>query len=39
MGKGKKSIKRLSMKQMAEKLAELFSSQPDKVLSFKDIFR
>ena len=27
------------MKQMAEKLAELFSSQPDKVLSFKDIFR
>lgn len=39
MGKGKKGGKRLTKKQLAPKLEELFASNPGKTLSFKDIFR
>ena len=39
MGKTKKGGKRMSKKQLAEKLEGLFSSQPDKTLAIKDIFR
>ncbi|WP_091822011.1 ribonuclease R [Prevotella sp. kh1p2] len=39
MGKTNKGGKRMSKKQLAEKLEGLFSSQPDKTLAFKDIFR
>ena len=38
MGKGKKGGKRLTKKQLTEKLLNLFQSHPDEVLSFKDIF-
>ena len=39
MGKGKKGGKRLTKKQLAPKLEELFASNPGKVFSFKEIFR
>lgn len=39
MAKGKKGGKRLSRKQLSEKLKGFFSSQPDKKFSFKEIFR
>ncbi len=39
MGKGKKAGKRLTKKQLAEKLIDFFSSQPGKTLTFKEIFR
>lgn len=39
MGKNKKGIVRMSRKALIDKLSELFSAQPDKALSFKDIFR
>ena len=39
MGKNKKGVIRMSRKALADKLEGLFSSQPDKALSFKDIFR
>ena len=39
MGKGKKGGKRMTKKQLAPKLEELFVSNPGKTLSFKDIFR
>ncbi len=39
MGKGKKGGKRMSKKQLSEKLEQFFSSQPGKALSFKEIFR
>ena len=39
MAKGKKGGKRLSRKQLSEKLEGFFSSQPDKKFSFKEIFR
>lgn len=39
MGKGKKDGKRMTKKQLAPKLEELFVSNPGKTLSFKDIFR
>ena len=39
MGKGKKGGKRMTKKQLAPKLEELFVSNPGKTLSFKEIFR
>lgn len=39
MGKGKKGGKRMNKKQLAEKLEEFFSSQPQKTFTFKEIFR
>lgn len=39
MAKGKKAGKRMTKKQLAEKLEHFFSSQPGKTLSFKEIFR
>ena len=39
MGKAKRIAKRIGKKQIVEKLSELFSSQPGKSLSFKDIFK
>ncbi len=39
MGKGKKGGKRMTKKELAKKLEALFSSQPRKTLSFKEIFR
>ena len=39
MGKGKKGGKRMSKKQLSEKLENFFSSQPGKAFSFKEIFR
>src|SRR5574344_179802 len=39
MGKEKKGGKRLTKKQLSEMLENFFSSQPDKTLSFKEIFR
>ena len=39
MGKAKRIAKRMGKKQIVEKLSELFSSQPGKSLSFKDIFK
>ena len=39
MGKDKRIAKRMGKKQIVEKLSELFSSQPGKSLSFKDIFK
>ena len=39
MGKGKKGGKRMSKKQLCERLQDFFTSQPGKKLSFKEIFR
>ena len=39
MAKGKKGGKRMTKKQLTEKLVQFFSSQPGKTLSFKEIFR
>lgn len=39
MGKGKKGGKRMSRKQLQERLQAFFSSQGDRILSFKEIFR
>ena len=39
MGKGKKAGKRVSKKQLAERLEQFFSSQPGKKLTLKEIFR
>lgn len=39
MAKGKKGGKRLTKKQLSEKLEGFFTSQPDKTFSFKEIFR
>lgn len=39
MGKGKKGGKRMTKKQLAPKLEELFTSNPGKTMSFKEIFR
>lgn len=39
MGKGKKGGKRMSKKQLCERLQYFFTSQPGKKLSFKEIFR
>ena len=39
MGKGKKGGKRMSKKQLSERLQDFFTSQPGKTLSFKEIFR
>ena len=39
MGKGKKGGKRMSRKQLQERLQAFFSSQGDRTLSFKEIFR
>ena len=39
MGKGKKGGKRMSKKQLSERLQDFFASQPGKTLSFKEIFR
>ena len=39
MAKEKKGGKRMSKKQLAERLGAYFTSQPDKELSLKDIFR
>ena len=39
MGKGKKGGKRMSKKQLSERLQDFFASQPSKTLSFKEIFR
>lgn len=39
MGKGKKGGKRMNKKQLGQQLEALFTSQPDRNLSFKDIFR
>uniref|UniRef100_A0AB33JLD7 Ribonuclease R n=1 Tax=Prevotella sp. GTC17262 TaxID=3236797 RepID=A0AB33JLD7_9BACT len=39
MGKGKKGGKRMTRNQLSEKLTGLFSSQPEKTLSYKEIFR
>ena len=39
MGKGKKGGKRLTKKQLAPKLEELFTANPGKTLTFKEIFR
>ena len=35
MGKGKKGGKRMSKKQLSERLQDFFASQPGKTLSFK----
>ena len=39
MGKGKKGGKRMSKKQLSERLQDFFASRPSKTLSFKEIFR
>ena len=39
MSKGKKAGKRLSKKQLGEELENLFSSQPGKAFTFKEIFK
>src|SRR3712207_6541419 len=39
MTKGKKAGKRLTKKQLAERIEEFFSALPGKTLSFKEIFR
>lgn len=39
MGKGKKGGKRLTKKQVAEKLQQFFEQQPGKTFSFKEIFK
>lgn len=39
MRKGKKGGKRMSKKQLCERLQDFFTSQPGKKLSFKEIFR
>ena len=39
MGKGKRGGKRMSKKQLSERLQDFFASQPSKTLSFKEIFR
>ena len=39
MGKEKKGGKRMSKKQLAEKLVGLFTTQPGKTFSYKEIFR
>lgn len=39
MGKGKKGGKHFSKKQLAKQLADFFTGQPGKTLSFKDIFK
>ena len=39
MGKGKKGGKRMSRKQLQERLQTFFSSQGNRLLSFKEIFR
>lgn len=39
MGKGKKGGKRMSKKQLSERLQDFFASQPGKTLSFKEVFR
>ena len=39
MGKRKKGGKRMSKKQLSERLQDFFASQPGKTLSFKEIFR
>ena len=39
MGKGKKGGKRMSKKQLSERLQDFFALQPSKTLSFKEIFR
>ena len=39
MGKGKKGGKRMSRKQLQERLQAFFSSQGDRTVSFKEIFR
>lgn len=39
MGKGKKGGKRMNKKQLSEQLQGLFTSQPDRDFSLKDIFR
>lgn len=39
MGKGKKGGKRMTKKQLCERLQDFFASQPGKKLSFKEIFR
>lgn len=39
MGKGKKGGKRMSKKQLSERLQDFFASQPGKTLNFKEIFR
>ena len=39
MGKGRKGGKRMSKKQLCERLQDFFTSQPGKKLSFKEIFR
>ena len=39
MGKGKKGGKRLTKKQLTPKLEELFTANPGKTLTFKEIFR
>lgn len=39
MAKGRKGGKRLSRKQLSEKLEGFFTTQPDKTFSFKEIFR
>ncbi|MGI6232150.1 MAG: ribonuclease R [Prevotella sp.] len=39
MGKDKKGGKRMSKKQLADKLVELFKSRPEEDLTFKEVFR
>ena len=39
MGKGKKGGKHFSKKQLAKQLADFFTAQPGKTLSFKEIFK
>ena len=39
MGKGKKGGKRLTKKQVAERLQQFFEQQPGKTFSFKEIFK
>ncbi len=39
MSKGKKAGKRMTKKQLSEKLEQLFSSEPGKTFSFKEIYR
>ena len=39
MGKGRKGGKRMTKKQISERLHDFFAAQPGKTLSFKEIFR
>ncbi len=39
MSKGRKAGKRMTKKQLSEKLEQLFSSEPGKTFSFKEIYR